>query len=400
MVAQRDDDAAQQKSGPSLLRGITDAAVLTEVFARGRVTRAELATVTSFSKPTISQSVARLEQAGLLAQTGVAAGRRGRVATFYDLAAGAGCVLAGQLDQLGIRLRTADLAGRVLADTHHRLPGRPGADPLASITRAVRAHVGGLDASPPLRAAAFSVANPVDPGSGAVVRMADSPFPAGESLSRARLARALGTEVLLDNDVTYAATAEHTVGIARDEPTFAYLYVGAGIGMATLVDGIPIRGSRGLAGEVGALRCPTATGVTSLTRAYRQSGFAAADLPSIDVSAAVDALTSDAAGADRRVLALADVVAFGISAACAVVDPGLVVLGGPIGSRPEFLDPVASAVAGLVSSVVPRIETSALTDRPVLSGAIGHALARGREMVAQSSAPRAAAAPAPAIRSK
>lgn len=43
-----------------LLREMTNGAVLEQVFARGRVTRAELSALTGISEPTISQSVRRL----------------------------------------------------------------------------------------------------------------------------------------------------------------------------------------------------------------------------------------------------------------------------------------------------------------------------------------------------
>src|ERR1700750_593152 len=54
-----------------------------------RLTRAELAAETGISKPTVGESVRRLTEAGLVADTGerTAGGRgRGRVGTYYSLA--------------------------------------------------------------------------------------------------------------------------------------------------------------------------------------------------------------------------------------------------------------------------------------------------------------------------
>src|SRR6476661_6140575 len=76
-------DAPLPRAG--MLRDITDGSVMDQVFSIRRVTRAGLSASTGISKPTISDSVRRLEDAGVLIETGHQTGRRGRIATIYEL---------------------------------------------------------------------------------------------------------------------------------------------------------------------------------------------------------------------------------------------------------------------------------------------------------------------------
>ncbi|MFD0487920.1 winged helix-turn-helix domain-containing protein [Saccharopolyspora spinosporotrichia] len=58
------------KPSLELLRTLTDEHVLRAVMAHGRLTRTEIAALTGISKPTVSESVRRLSEAGVLADTG------------------------------------------------------------------------------------------------------------------------------------------------------------------------------------------------------------------------------------------------------------------------------------------------------------------------------------------
>ena len=73
---------------------------------------------------------------------------------------------------------------------------------------------------------------------------------------RARAAKeALSDPALEDvaNDAEAGAIGEHAAYAARGElwSTFVYITISTGIGGAVLIDGVPLRGAHGLAGEVG-----------------------------------------------------------------------------------------------------------------------------------------------------
>ncbi|NBH02644.1 ROK family transcriptional regulator [Amycolatopsis sp. SID8362] len=351
----------------AMLRAMTDRAVLDQVFTHGRTTRAELAAATGISKPTISESVRRLETAGALRATGTdQTGRRGRIATFYELAADAGRVVAAEVNQQGVRTVTTDLTGAVLATEQHAPDGRP-------ITEAVRVAVAAASAAGtgPARATAVSVANPVDPVTHEVVALPGSPFPEG----RLR-AGDVGAGVLLDNDVNFSALAERREGAAREAKSFAYVYVGAGLGVSLYVGDQLVRGAHGLAGEIGYLDSSGST----LASALADQGFGRPDAPSLDVGeilTTLDRAAEDALAAERLRL-LGATLGRAVAAICTIVDPDLVLLGGPAGSRGELVAEIRRTVRELTPGPV-WVEAGEVTDSAALRGALLSALDHGRD---------------------
>lgn len=351
----------------AMLRAMTDRAVLDHVFVHGRTTRAELAATTGISKPTISESVRRLETAGALRATGTdQTGRRGRIATFYELAADAGRVVAAEVNQQGIRTVTTDLTGTILASGQHAPDDRP-------MTTTVRDAVAaaGQAGSGPVRATAVSVANPVDPVTHEVVELPGSPFPEG----RLR-AGEIGRDVLLDNDVNFSALAERREGAAREAKSFAYVYVGAGLGVSLYVGDQLVRGSHGLAGEIGYLDSSGST----LASALADQGFGRSDAPSLDVDAiltTLDHAAGDAVAAERLRL-LGATLGRAVAAICTIVDPDLVLLGGPAGSRPGLVAEIRRTVRAATPGPV-RVEAGSVTDSAALRGALLSALDHGRD---------------------
>src|SRR5947209_9287683 len=84
---------AEADSRRSLLRELGEQAVLETILRRGPITRPEIASATSLSKPTVSAAVNRLEQAGLVHAAGTRAGQRGRKPVSYVVSSKAGFVL-------------------------------------------------------------------------------------------------------------------------------------------------------------------------------------------------------------------------------------------------------------------------------------------------------------------
>jgi predicted NBD/HSP70 family sugar kinase len=352
----------------TVLREATDRRLLDETIRQGRTTRVELAEATGYSRPTVSEAVRRLVAGGLLDATGLKeTGRRGRVGTFYALGARAGWVLALEISQAGVRARATDLAGQVLSE-QSRPPTRPGdvAELSASVRTAVQRSTGGAG---PLRAVGVSIANPVDPASHAVVPLAGTPFPEGVVSPAEMIGDLVSAPVLVDNDVNLAALAEHRLGRAAGETSFAYLYVGAGLGVGLYLGDQLVRGTHGLAGEIGYL-----PGVVSPTLAgdLAAGGFGRSDAPSTDVAAALAVLDGTDNEARGR---LAAAVGRAIVSVAAVVDPSLFLLGGPVGTHPALLPRVRETI------VFPgpiRLDRSGLGVDAPLQGAVQMAVEHAR----------------------
>lgn len=354
----------------SMVRELTDRTVLDCVYASGRVTRVDVARLTGISKPTVSESVRRLGEAGLLVETGSVPGRPGRAATIYELAPTAGRVLALHVGQEGVRARCVDLAGATLWS---RMYTPTPAGTTNGVVHAMRsAAADAISGTGPVRSIAVSLAKPVDPGNHEIVALPHSPFPEG----LVDVARIFGDltdlEVLLDNDVNLAALAERA---ARPDPkaSFAYLYAGAGLGMACSIGAEIVRGANGLAGEIGYLPDAGRYGPTLADR-FDHLGLMRPGTTAIDVDLVLAKLRT---GASVRTV-IGDGLAAAVAATCAVVNPAAVVLAGPIGSERTVVEHVRSRVAGLTPLPV-SIETTVLGDVGPLLGAVqlgvGHARA-------------------------
>jgi predicted NBD/HSP70 family sugar kinase len=232
------------------------------------------------------------------------------------------------------------------------------------------------------------VANPVDPITREIIALPNSPFPEGRLSVRDTLAGlADPAPLLVDNDVNLSALAERRSGAASTAESFVYLYLGAGLGMSYYHGDQLVRGAHGLAGEIGYLvtepaddSAAAAGGPVRLSEAIAALGFGRPDGPALDVAAIHRALAEAAAGdpgAGAVVRRLGTAVARAVAAVCAVVDPDLVLLGGPVGTHPGLLEPVRAAMTTVALAPV-RVEPSAVTEFAPLRGALVAALDAGR----------------------
>jgi predicted NBD/HSP70 family sugar kinase len=211
----------------------------------------------------------------------------------------------------------------------------------------------------------------------------------------------LGRPVTIENDVNLAAMAERAVGAAHGVDDFVLVWIGVGLGLATMLGGRLHRGVGGAAGEIGYLPVPgvplpqdithPATGafqslvgaqaVLPLAASY---GFEAATATAA-VQAAVQSVaearfadSSEQAG-EEFLAELAGRVATGVAAICVVLDPGLVVLGGEVGlAGGELLAGKVAAEVGRISPARPDVVPTGVSGGPVLRGAILAAVDQAR----------------------
>lgn len=378
-----------------LLRELTDQIVLDTVFTHAPITRAEVAQRTGISKTTVSEAVRRLERVGLLTEAGAQRGRPGRVGTYYRVAADAGFVLAVELNQAGVRVCAADLLGTSFRETTQppvevREPERVAAQLRSAVAEAIDA---GRADHQRLLAVGVSVAKPVDPVTKRVIDLVDTPYPEGQIQPGDVLGDLLGeVPLLVDNDVNLAAIAERWHGAAREVTSFAYVYLGAGMGLGLVIDDKLIRGARGVAGEIGYLSVASTKagpGRHSFARAVAAGGFGPAEesaaVPQDTVTVARQVLDLAERGDERARAIVEDearTIGEAVAAVCAVVDPELVILGGPIGAHPGMLEPIRAIVAEL-APLPPPVRTGALGEGAALQGALVLALQQGRADLAE-----------------
>ena len=374
-----------------LLRAMNEIAALSHLLDRGELTRAHLRELTGLSKPTISEAVRRLTEAGLVVVVGHVSAGPGPNAEVYAANPRAAYVIAVSVRDTFMG-HSPSLAAAV-CDVSGTVRGRVDApvdfertDPVEAVAGMVdrlRTEVGGAG----IGYVQIGVAGSYDAGSG-VIHHIDVPGWGRPGLV-AELGRRIGLRVEVDNDVNLAAVAERRRGIAADAEGFALLWLGEGLGLAIDLGGTLLRGARGGAGEIGYMPL------------YNLDGERRADLQDLIGGEAVltlaaahklpgqtpaEAVAAAAAGGGQAFLdALAERIAVGLSAVVAVLDPPLVVLGGQIAQAGGV--PLRDAVRMAMGANAPletTVEITAVTDDPVLLGGLDSGLAAVREVLLAS----------------
>lgn len=355
------------------------------VLARaGTATRPQLASLAGLSKPTVSSAVAELESAHLAAHSGTASGATGRSAAVYGLGPAAGAVLAVDLGPALTRVRGCALDGTLLAQaTGSR-------DEAADV---VREAVFALPDGAPLRSIVVAVGD-VPAGEGGVGQR-PATAKAGPLFDAMAVALPRGVPVHLENNVNCAALAELHEGAARGRNTFGYLRIGVGIGLGIVVGGHVLRGANGAAGELARLPYPWDEG-----REPRQDALeeyigarsllrrAAEAWPDADGSCPrtaeqLFALAQKGRATARTVVDrhAADIGRLA-AAVTAVLDPGLIVLGGSTGADPQLLPGVRAEMARL--SWPTEVVSSTVGELGTVVGASRLAVARGVQTVTEA----------------
>jgi predicted NBD/HSP70 family sugar kinase len=346
-----------------LLSSLSDEHVLRALMRVPQATRAELAGQTGLSKPTVGESVRRLVEGGSVVDTGERTSGPGRIGTYYALAPTAGRALAVSLAPEGIFAEAVDSHGERVARARAYISRSPGAERVADVLRGVARKCGG-----PFRLAVVSVADPVDRATGRVVELPDLPFVLGALDPAAALAGLIDGPVMVDNDVNWAARAEHRYGHAAGVDDFVYLYLGEGVGCAVFNDGDIRRGHTGLVGEIAYVLTSGPGGTAMrLIDVFGELGLYRPGTTAIDALALLEA--------ERAPLARA--LAGAMAAVIAFADPALVIVGGPWG--PALLDPLTREFAG-APRFVPLVE-AAVKDEPSLTAAREAALYGLREAI-------------------
>jgi predicted NBD/HSP70 family sugar kinase len=338
------------------------------------MTRAQIAVRTGISKTTISESMRRLGEVGLVVDTGERTSGRGRSGSYYSLADGCGLALVASISPAGVVAEAVEPGGVVADRIELALDRSAGKERAAEVLRAAVSRVCDGQAGG-VRAAVVSVADPVDRRSGRLVQLPDAPFLVGDLDAVALLGPFVQGEVLVDNDVNWAAQAERQFGCAGDVDDFVYLHLGEGLGCAVVSDGEVRRGHSGVAGEVAHVVTRGVNGTAvAFTQVFADLGLRQARSTAVDVAAVravLDAAKRDPRAASR-VGVLADAVSGVLLAAVGYTDPERIVLGGSWGRLLAFTEALDARARNWPRSL--PVVASALDEAADLRGARSRAV--------------------------
>jgi predicted NBD/HSP70 family sugar kinase len=356
-VIERAPGRPSRDRGSEALLNESERAILAQIMGAEATKRSEISERLGLSKATISAGMKRLLGAGLVTELGVAhGGGLGRPAGVYRVSDQGGCCLAIDMGTTRVWVRVVALDGRILGEIQERI--RPSyaevsrgrlraALRLIEQAREVldehRTWVRGCVIAAPIK---VSLDDP-EPRPLAPVFEAVRALAARDDLS-----------IVVENNVNCAAIAEGEQGVAQGRATFAYLQVGVKIGLGFVHEGRLLRG-RGGAGEVACLPYPWGGGGRpthlALEHHIGSAGLLArararADIPMAPRTevAALFARAADGEPGPRELVAEhAREIGEAAAAIVALLDPGLIVLGGGVGSNPILLRGVRHEVRRL-----------------------------------------------------
>lgn len=327
---------AQEPRQVAQMRWLGAAQLIGVVRSEPRITRAAAAQRLGIGSGGATELVARMRDARLLDETPAPTQGRGRPTTVLGPHADGPLVLAADLRATDWRLGLAGLDGlpQVVAQAGYE-------DGDLDVVLAQLADEIGVvyrRKSKRLRTIAASVAGPI---SGAKLGQFTPRGWTDVDLSAltAKIPARAGVRLLLGNDATLAGLAEARTGAARSAATALYLMVAEGVGGTLVVNGEPLTGAHGAAGEYGhvpfgdpALVCPCgARGCWDLTVDGRALARHRGDAQPVDAVEYVHEILGRATrdkSTRRAFEAVAASLGRGTGAYVNVHDPDVVTLGG------------------------------------------------------------------------
>jgi N-acetylglucosamine repressor len=343
------------KARPALLRQLNDRAVFELLLDRGQVSRAELTRHMGVSPTTASKTVARLLQAGLLEELGMAsATRAGRPGRIYRLGSGSVQVLAATIDVRRSCVLAAGLDGKVHEDSIYDFPTPQNYNALLEAVVERAQHLMQTRNLPTL-GMGISVPGGIDYRRQRVVmspnlHMTDGHTPGADVSHR------LGIETVLVHEIRGACLAERTYGVARGMTNFVMVWAYAGFGTAAVTDGRLLHGQDHMAGELGhitvdrnGIKCGCGN-VGCLETVATDAAFTKAVSNrlgrTVDIEEILRLINTEQLNVDAELNETIDFLSIGIAAAINIFNPeAVLVCASMLDAAPDALDRLSARVA-------------------------------------------------------
>ncbi len=357
--------------------------VLHAIRQLGPLSRAELSRRTGLSKPTVSNLIRSLQEAGLVSFVGHGKSAGGRPPLLMQFNPSAGHFVGVDLGGTTVRAGLADLDGKVLATKRARTCTQSVDAVVEQLNDMVREVVrtAAVDYESVL---SVTIGTPgvIDPITRRLSFIPNIPALEGQRIE-ADIQRAVAKPVSVQNDVNLAAVGEHACFEGGAPSTFVFVSIGTGLGCGIVIDGKVFMGSGGRAGEVGYLPA-SASGAGNMEQMLSGPGVAAVHRSlggHGDPHAAFDEADRGEAPGNQVVDRFVESLAWMLTGIVTLLDPDVVVIGGGIGLRCAPYLPELKARLDAVSPSRPVIALSKLGDDAGLRGAVTAAVASGSQRI-------------------
>ncbi|MFC4586758.1 ROK family transcriptional regulator [Sphaerisporangium corydalis] len=364
------------------------AVVLEAIQVSDGISRVQIAKRAGLTAQTVSVIVRKLLEEGLVIEDGSLPSSGGKPRTILRVDPTAGYAVGIHFDPGAISYVLADLAGQPVTKLHTDVP--PGLEPDAVIRQMADTARRMLNAAdvPDDKVLGIGLACPGPLDTDGVMNFPPRLTGWDHVPIKRLLEEHTGFQVTFDNDASAAAIGERWAGLARATPSFAYLYLGTGIGGGLFLDNQIYRGSSLNAGEFGhitvvpdgpdcycgnrgcveAVCCPSAIEATVRARLARGAESTLTGGP-VDHEA-ICAAAADGDPLSREVIG--EAAARLADAAVSIVnmlDIDLLVLGGPAMHKVAdiYHDVIAEAVAA--RPLARRLHTVQVETSPIATDA-------------------------------
>lgn len=363
------------RATPPLLKSLNERTVLDAIRSYAPVSRAEISRRVGISKPTVSQALQSLLEAGLVRETEPDGDGPRYGAVFFEPDPGAAFVLGVDLGARFVRAAVCDLAGEVRGRRDVDLPEPTSDAALATIPPLVISLLRDADvAIELLDGVVLGVPGAVE-GDKQISLVENVAGLEGDAFA-SELRSRFECSVHLENDINLAALGEQWRGVARGVDDFAFISIGTGLGAGLVLRGELHRGRNGAAGELDYARSgheqefdPCAGALCELAATIASGRRTMLEQP-YDPRLIFAAARAGDEVAGEIVVEEARRIALHVAPIAAVADVGLVVLGGGIGMNGDLLSGAVRRRLDQWLPHPPRVEASSLGDAAVLTGAL------------------------------
>ena len=381
---------------PSVLRHTNALNILRLLREAGSCSRADLVRASGLSAPTVTNVVRDLQEVGLVEPLGEGESNGGRPPDMIRFKAERGCILAIELTASQILFLLTNLDGTEL-ERYNFAIGKLSTTPKSickyiaqAIKSLLRNHKMTRDKLLILVIGVPAITNVQD---GVVLSI--STLTGWRSVPlRVMLNKIIPCLVVIENDINLAAKGERHGGAAKGEQDFILISIGSNVGAGIILNGQIHHGSHWSAGEIGYLRLPhtsrraptlhefgeletvlSSTGIVASWRMEIQKSqkVKAAYPKMIDAFCILDLAKRGDGLAQKIVRYRACLVADIIVNLSLVLNPGLILLGGEIGSHPELVSSIRKLLVDSEFAVT-KVDAGELGAAAVLWGAIATAL--------------------------
>ncbi|GAA3763770.1 ROK family protein [Terriglobus aquaticus] len=358
----------------------------------GSCSRADIVRALGLAAPTVTNVVKDLVAANLVLPSGEGKSKGGRPPDIIRFNAAHGCLAGVQITSSKLAFLVTDLDGTVLC--RHSVKILRGQSSPERVCRLIQETMREVlkqlrIARKQLLALVVGVPAVTNVQDGSVVFVSTMDDWRSVPL-RTMLEKLFGCRIVIENDANLAAQGERYGGAALDQDSFVYVSIGPNVSAGIVLQQQIHHGAQWCAGEIGYLRLPhlsrrkpTGQEFGELEELVTEFGLVQEWLSTIAGSRPqtkkmtareiLDLANEGDADALAVVRSRAQLISDILINLSLILNPGLILLGGEVGSHPAMLTAVRKELEG-VEFAVTDVAAGTLGDEAVLWGAIALAL--------------------------